>query len=133
MECRKATTDDYIRIVRSIQNKHISFLTPSHVKEDIALDRQYVIEEQGKIIAILSAVYDNDYHYTALKRMCVPNRKNHGKHLATILTKYVSEQIEGKVGCTPWVDNTATRHILESLGFSLEYIFNDVWCFYAKG
>ena len=132
MEIRKATTSDITNIIRAIQNKKIDYITPAHVHEDVALGRQYIMIENGKIIAMLSLVWDNDYSYYAMKRLLIPNRKNNGKGYAQMMLQYVSMQAKGKVGCTPWADNGAMRHMLEKLGFSLEYIFEVKWCFYSK-
>ena len=132
MEIRRAINSDYIKIVRAIQNKGIEYITPAHVKEDISLGRQFVMIDNNKVIAILSLVYDAEYGYFAMKRLCVTNRKNNGKGYAQMMLKVVSGQASGKVGCTPCKDNGAMCHTLEKLGFSLEYIFSEKWCFYSK-
>ena len=134
MEIRKADAFDFARIVRCIQNKHISYITPEHVRWDVIFGRQYIMEnDKGKIVAMLSLVWDDSNNYWAMKRLCVPNKRNQGKGYAQEMLKYVSAQVPGeKVGCTPWVDNGAMRHTLEKLGFQLEYIFSEKWCFYSK-
>lgn len=133
MKIRKANQNDYIHIVRSIQNKKISYITAAHIKEDINNGRQYVMtDDNEKVIAILSIIYDNDYHYYAMKRLCVPNKKNRGKGYAKEMIQFVSNSVNDKVGCTPWIENAAVRHTLEKLGFHLEYIFSEKWCFYSK-
>ena len=132
MEIRKAINADYIKIVRAIQNKGIEYITPAHVKEDISLGRQFVMMDNNKVIAILSLVYDAEYGYFAMKRLCITNKQNRGKGYAQMMLEYISTQVRGKVGCTPWIDNGAMRHTLEKLGFSLEYIFAEKWCFYSK-
>ena len=132
MEIRKATANDYIHIVRSIQNKGIEYITPAHIKADIENDRQFVMVNNEKIVAILSLVYDSNYNYYAMKRLCVMNKKNQGKGFAKAMLQFVSEQTTEKVGCTPWADKGAMRHTLEKLGFTLEYIFEKKWCFYSK-
>ncbi len=132
MEIRGAINADYIKIVRAIQNKGIEYITPAHVKEDISLGRQFVMMDNNKVVAILSLVYDAEYGYFAMKRLCVTNKQNRGKGYAQMMLKHVSAQANGKVGCTPWIDNGAMRHTLEKLGFSLEYVFAEKWCFYSK-
>lgn len=129
---RKATNEDYIHIVRAIQNKHISYITTAHVKQDIYDGKMFVMIVNEKIVAILSLTYDKDYNYYAMKRLCILNKKNCGKGYAREMLAYVSKQTTKKVGCTPWIDNGAMRHILEGIGFKLEYIFNTCWCFYSK-
>lgn len=132
MEIRKAIDSDYIKIVRTIQNKKIDFITPAHVKKDISLGQQFIMVDNNKVIAILSLVYDANYNYFAMRRLCIPNKRNNGKGYAKMMIEYVSSQANGKVGGTPWVDNLVARHLLEKLGFSLEYIFAEKWCFYSK-
>ena len=132
MEIRKATQQDLIRVIRSIQNKHIDYITPAHVREDIRAERLFVMVDNSKVIAILSLVWDAEHNYFAMKRLCVPNKKNNGKGYAQLMLRHVSAQATGKVGCTPWADNAAMRHTLEKLGFQLEYIFEKKWCFYSK-
>ena len=132
MEIRKATQADYIHIVRAIQNKGISYITPSHVRADVTEGRQFVMVNNGKVIAILSLVWDAQYQYYAMKRLCVTNKRNNGKGYAQEMIRFVSACADGKVGCTPWADNGAMRHTLEKLGFQLEYIFEKKWCFYSK-
>lgn len=132
MEIRKATQADLIHIIRAIQNKRIGYITPAHAREDVKSGRQFIMVENGKVVAILSLVYDQEHGYFAMKRLLIPNRKNCGKGYAQEMIRFVSAQAQGKVGCTPWADNHAMRHTLEKLGFSLEYIFSEKWCFYSK-
>lgn len=133
MTIRKSTEKDYISIVRSIQNKKIGYITPNLIKKDIEMGRQYImVDDFGKIIAMLSLVYEPNFNYYSMKRLCVPNKKNGGKGYATMMLDYVSHQTTAKVGCTPWADNKAMRQILTKLGFTLEYIFDGKWCFYSK-
>lgn len=133
MTIRKSTKEDYISIIRSIQNKGLSYITPSLIKRDIELDRQYIMTNDcGKIVAICSLVYDHDYNYYAIKRLCIPNKKNRGKGYAQKMLAFMSKQTSAKVGCTPWSDNKAMIKMLTKLGFTLEYIFNEKWCFYSK-
>ena len=133
MTIRKATTADYIHIVRSIQNKKLDYFNASHVRADIDAGRCYVAEDNGRLTASLSLVYDATYNYHAMKRLSVFNKKNNGKGLAAKMIAYVVSECKGsKIGCTPWTDNTAMRHILEKQGFKCEYIFAEKWCFYSK-
>ena len=129
---RKATAHDYKKIATALYNKKIPYITAAHSKEDIENNRQYVIEEKGKIIAIVSIVYDAQYNYYAIKRLCVLNKKNNGKGYAFQLLSYCATLSFPKIGCTPWSDNQAMRHMLNKLNFKLEYIFNEKWCFYSK-
>ena len=132
MEIRKANQTDYIHITRSIQNKHIAQITPSLIKSDIQHSRLYVMTENNKIVGSVSFVYDDKYNYYAIKRLCIYNKKNHHKGYAFKLLQFVSKIKVNKIGCTPWEDNYAMKHMLEKLGFSLQYIFDEKWCFYLK-
>lgn len=133
MTIRKATKSDYIRIVRATQNKHLDYLTANHIATDIALARCYVVEENDKAIATCSLVYDKQHNYHAIKRLAIFRKENKGRHIAEQFISYLLENggVE-KIGCTPWTDNAPMRHILEKMGFSLEYIFAEKWCFYSK-
>lgn len=117
MEIRKATFSDYVSIVRSIQNKKLAYITTQHIRDDITKNRQYVMTDKGKIVAVASVVYDNRYNYSAIKRLCVPNKKNHGKGFAQEMIKFITSCTSGKVGCTPWTDNFPMRHTLEKWVF----------------
>lgn len=133
MTIRKATTADYIHIVRSIQNKKLDYFNATHVRADIECGRCYVAEEQGKLIASMSLVYDATHNYHAMKRLSVFSKKNNGRGLASMLIAHLVSECKGsKIGCTPWTDNTAMHHILEKQGFKCEYIFAEKWCFYSK-
>ena len=133
MTIRKSTKEDYISIIRSIQNKKLEYITPSLIKQDIALGRQYIMtNDRNQIIAICSLVYEPNYNYYAIKRLCVPNKKNCGKGYAQMMLEFMSKQSSAKIGCTPWSDNKAMIKMLTRLGFTLEYIFNEKWCFYSK-
>ena len=132
MEIRKATRADLKAIINGVRVKGLDYITPAHVREDIAQDRQFVLVDNGKIVAILSLVKDQTFNYFAMKRLLILNKKNCGKGYAQMLLQYVSTQVSGKVGCTPWINNKAMRHTLEKLGFSLEYVFEKKWCFYSK-
>ena len=131
MQIRKGTPSDYIHIVRSIQNKHIEYITPQHIKEDINNERLYLLEENNKIIGSISLVYDSQYKYYAMKRLCIYNKKNCGKGYAYMLLAYLTNT-QNKIGCTPWINNEAMKHMLSKLGYKLQYIFNEKWCFYLK-
>ena len=81
---------------------------------------------------MISLVWDSEYGYYAMKRLCIPNKRNSGKGFAQMMVKYICSSVQGKVGCTPWSSNTPMRHLLEKQGFMLEYIFSEKWCFYSK-
>ena len=129
---RKATAHDYKSIAMALNNKKIPYITAAHAHEDIKNNRQYVLEENGKIIGIISIVYDSQYKYYAMKRLCILNKKNNGKGYAFQLLSYCAALPYTKIGCTPWTDNEPMKHMLTKLNFQLEYIFNDKWCFYSK-
>ena len=63
---RKATAHDYKSIAMALNNKKIPYITAAHAHEDIKNNRQYVLEENGKIIGIISIVYDSQYKYYAI-------------------------------------------------------------------
>ena len=127
----KAVEADYIHIMRAIQNKHIEYITPYHVYRDIYDKKMYKCVDNGKIVAIVSVIWDKTYKYYAIKRLCILQKENRGKGITHLFLEYIKNKYWGKIGCTPWVDNEPMRHILEKEGFILEYIFSEKWCFYS--
>ena len=128
----KAVEADYIHILRAMQNKHIEYISMQQIRTDIYNSYMYKCVDNGKIVAILSVVWDKTYNYYAMKRLCILQKKNRGKGITELFIDFVSKNYFGKIGCTPWVDNSAMRHILEKKGFVLEYVFSEKWCFYSR-
>lgn len=131
MEIRLANKNDISKVSLILKSYDISYITIEHFREDVKFNRQFIMTENENIIAILSLVYDNQYNYYAMKRLLVTNEYK-GKGYARIMLNYVSQKAQGKVGCTPWTNNAAMRHLLETLNFHLEYIFDNKWCYYVK-
>lgn len=130
MEIRLATVND-IEEVRTIDT-NIPYISSLLLVSDIQAKRLYIGIEANKIVSICAAVYEPYYNYTAMKRLYV-NPNCRGKGYAQQMIKHISSQYnKEKIGATPWVTNGAMRHTLEKEGFTLEYIFNEKWCFYSK-
>lgn len=129
---REGTAKDFLEIAEQIKNKNISYITPEHIRKDIENHRQYVLEENGNIIAIAALVAEPLYNYTAIKRLCILSDDSLGKGYADKMIKLLFQKVEGKCGCTPWITNGKMIHILEKNGFILKYIFNEKWCFYLR-
>ena len=133
MRIRVATQSDYRWIMNAVCRKQLPFCTCNHIKDDFTWGRLYCVYEEDKVLATFSLVYDYDYDYLAIKRMCILNKKNEHKGIARFATHEILKYIHNcKVGATPWEDNTAVRHILEAEGFKMEYKFDGHWCFYSK-
>lgn len=132
MIIRKASLKDFDFISSKIKLLSISYITPDHIRNDIEMSRQYVLEENGNIIAIAAIIWDAQYNYYALKRLCVLESNMRGKGYAREMIRFLSTQVRGRFGCTPWTDNIKMRMLLENENFKLEYIFNGHWCFYLK-
>lgn len=134
MELRKAKTpDEMAKIERAVALKKLPYCTPAQVATDrYEYDRLYVVAEGEKILAILSLVEEKEYGYTAVKRLCILNKKNRGKGIARFALREVQKVVKGRIGGTPWVDNAPVRHLFETEGFVLQYVFNEKWCFYMK-
>lgn len=133
MEIRKATMNDYFSICRSLQNKKINYQTPAHAKSDIQNQSMFILVDNGKILAQCSLIEEPDYFYTAIKRLCIYNKKNYGKGIADMFIKYFVSNTQTPLGCTPWEDNAAMRHLLEKNGFIYQYTFLNYYCFYKRG
>lgn len=133
MELRKAQAMDWIRVFNAMSHKEeISFCTPTQVFCDFQAGREYIVVEDGKILATVSLVEEPEYGYTAIKRLCILNKKNQGKGIARFALHEIQKYVQGRIGGTPWIDNYKMCHLFESEGFILQYIFNERWCFYAK-
>lgn len=130
MEIRLATIND-MEEVRTIDT-NIPYISSLLLMSDIQAGRLYIGVEADKIVSTCAAVPEPYYNYTAMKRLYVdPNCR--GKGYAQQMIEHISNQYnEEKIGATPWVTNGAMRHTLEKEGFTLEYIFNEKWCFYSK-
>ena len=132
MELRKANKYDFIKINNAISKKNIPYCRSEQICSDYARERLYAVVEGDKVFATLSVIEEPFYGYTAIKRLCILNKKNQGKGIARFAIREIQKVITGKIGATPWEDNDAMRHILESEGFKLEYKFAGNWCFYSR-
>lgn len=134
MELRKVkTVEEVQKIERAVSRKKLPFCTSAQIASDYySYDRLYIVVEEEKILATVSLVEEPNYGYTAIKRLCILNKKNQGKGIARFALHEIQKEVKGKIGGTPWIDNTPVRHIFENEGFHLEYIFAEKWCFYVK-
>lgn len=134
MELRKArTVEEVQKIERAVALKKLPYCTSAQIASDYyAYDRLYVVTEGEKILATLSLVEESEYGYMAVKRLCILNKKNRGKGIARFALHEIQKKVKGRIGGTPWVDNAPVRHIFETEGFTLQYVFNEKWCFYVK-
>lgn len=133
MELRKPTIEEIGMIERAVARKHLSYCTSAQIAIDFFdHDRLYVVAEGKRVLATLSVVDESEYGYTAVKRLCILNKKNQGKGIARFALHEIQKVVKGRIGGTPWVDNAPVRHLFETEGFVLQYVFNEKWCFYMK-
>lgn len=133
MELRKATRKDIMKVCRAIGYKtNLPYIRVEDAMFDFLHDRIYVVAEGEKVFATVSLVPEPDYGYTAIKRLCILNKKNQGKGIARFALHEIQRMASGRIGATPWEDNCAMRHILEAEGFKMEYKFAGNWCFYSR-
>lgn len=132
MELRKATAKECAKLCGIFNRKNIDYILPENILEDYLKDRLYVVVENEKVLAIASLVPEPEYEYTAIKRLCVCNKKNQGKGIARFALRELAKMIHGNLGATPWDTNTGMCRLLESEGFKLKYKFQLCWCFYEK-
>ena len=133
MELRKATRKDLMKVCRAIGYKtNLPYIRVEDTFSDFLHERMYVVAEGEKVFATVSLVPEPDYGYTAIKRLCILNKKNQGKGIARFALHEIQKVVKGRIGSTPWVDNTPVRHLFETEGFVLQYVFNEKWCFYMK-
>ena len=133
MELRKAEAMDWVRIFNAMCHKDkIPFCTPTQLFCDFQAGREYIVVEGDQILATVSLVEEPEYGYTAIKRLCILNKKNCGKGIARFILREVQKVARGRIGATPWDDNIPMCHLLESEGFEMKYKFAGKWCFYVK-
>lgn len=123
---------DYITVCRMVQNKQLGYITPALLKKDIQANELYLLKIDNKIVCFAARVYCAGFNNYAIKRLCVPNKKNKGKGYAGELLHYLitTRECNMDLVCTPWIDNSAMRHMLEKNGMKLKYVFDKVWCLY---
>jgi len=133
MEIRKANQKDYKRLVISLRNVFVAnpYINKNYLKQDIENNACYIIEENNKIVAIASLVYDTKYGMHYIKRLCVPNKKMRSKGYAKELIAYLKEQ-KKPVAITPWKENVAMRRLVEKLGFEFQYSFQENYMLYLS-
>lgn len=132
MELMLAMGKDVSKVCNAVKKKGIAFIMPDMIIDDHFHRRLFVVKEGQKVLATLSLVPEPEYHYIAIKRLCILNKKNCGKGIARFAIQEAQKKVRGKIGCTPWTGNDKMRHLVETEGFKLEYIFNEHWCFYSK-
>lgn len=133
MRIRLATQTDVYKIRNAVRRKNLLYCTPYQIAEDFTYGRLYCVYEGDKVLGTFSLVYDEQWKYVAIKRLCILNKKNQGKGIARFAIHEILKYLHNcKVGATPWEDNIAVRHILEAEGFKMEYKFMGHWCFYSK-
>ena len=130
MEIRKATEKDLIHVIRGLQNKGIEYNTTIQAKEDLRLGRLIIAVDGKKVIGSCAIVPELNYGYIAIKRLCIYNKKNCGKGIATMLIKYICGLGYERLGATPW-DNPPMIRLLEKQGFEYQYTFGK-YNFYLK-
>ena len=130
MELRKATHKDLMKVIHAIGYKDLPYITKSQENFDYNKKQLYVVADGEKVFACASLVWESQYEYFAVKRLCILNKHNYGKGIARFALRELQKVVKGKIGATPWMDNIAMRKLLESEGFKLEYKFDGVWCYY---
>ena len=131
MTIRFATKEDEIRIIRAIQNKHMDYNQPKHVREDIRAHRLIVAESNGKLLGACALVHEPNFDYHAIKRLCVFAKTSRGKGVATALVEWTCNYFSMlNIGATPWTTNPTMCHIFEKLGFEYQYTFDTYYKFY---
>lgn len=131
MTIRLATKNDYSYISHALASKAIEYNKPSQAKADIAAGRLYVLVDGDKIIAQCALVEETDFNYTAMKRMLVYRKSNHGKGAMHQFIEFFS-QFGCPLGATPWTENERTKYILMAHGFQYQYTFAEKYEFFLK-
>lgn len=132
MELRLATQEDLNKVRDAVDQKKIQYITVELLQSDLNYKRLYVVVNNGIILATVSLVPDMQYGYTAIKRLQVCDKRYTRHGIGRFAVHEITKLAHGRVGATPWEDNVVMRHLLESEGFELKYIFDIKWCFYCK-
>lgn len=132
MRFRCATINDFQRIANVLSMKEISYITITHLFDDIMHKQCFVLEDGYEIKAIGSLVYCPEYSNYAIKRVCVLRPEDCGQGYARKLINFlvINRPCNMPLVCTPWLDNIAMQKILVGLHFQLEYVFDEKWCLY---
>ena len=133
MIVRQAKPNDYKRLISSLRFvfKSNSYINKDYLKQDLQNGTCYVLENNNKIVAIASLVYDNNYKIHYIKRLSVPNKRQRSKGYAKEMIKFLKNAAE-VVAVTPWEENIAMRKILEQLGFQYQYTFQENYMLYTS-
>lgn len=99
---------------------------------DLLNKNLYVLEDSGKLLAMVSVVWQKEYNCYGLKRLLIFNKKNCKKGYARTLLAAVLEDNK-KYSVTPWIDNIAMHKLLSSLGFEYIKTFNEIWTLWERG
>lgn len=132
MEIRFATMKEVKSITASIRNKKIDYNTPSMVKKDIEESRLIIAVEDNKILGQLALVDEPRFSYVAIKRLCVYNKKNKGKGIASALINYACNYTNKPIGASPWTNNLASISLFKKHGFEYQYTYLKNYNFYLK-
>lgn len=132
MELRLATQEDLNKVRDAVEQERIQYITVELLQSDLNYRRLYVVVNNGIILATVSLVPDMQYGYTAIKRLHVCDKRYIRQGIGRFAVHEITKLVHGRVGATPWEDNVAMRHLLESEGFELKYVFDIKWCFYCK-
>ena len=132
MQIRLATQNDYLSICRSLQNKGQYWNTPARVKQDVKLNRLYIAISHDKIVGQVALENKPEFGYIGIVRLCVYNKKDYGKGIATALIQYICDLGLENLGGTPFIENATTCNLFEKFGFKEQYTFENKYKFYLK-
>lgn len=135
IEIRQATMQDLKRLIPAMRFvvKKVNYINYIMLKLDITNSNCFVLEQNNKIIAVCSLVFDNRYQMYYLKRFTITNKINLGKGYGkTMIRGMLKHMPNGAViAATPWVDNMPMKRLLEGLGFELRYQIDDNFVLYT--
>ena len=121
---RIGTHDDYRRLVAMVRYQDNSYINKTLLKEDLTNNALYLIEENGKIKAVCSIVYDYKFKMFYMKRLFVSKqalRKGYGRR---IIQEIMQVPQEGQtIAATPFGTNEKMITLIKSLGFKFQYTF----------
>ena len=134
MNIYKATKQEQKRLLLSLNKVNCSFINKDLLRSDIEKGQCFAIENDNKLIGMISLLYDENYNMYYIKRFIITNKKNQNKGYAkSILSSVLSfVPMNQTVAITPFGSNVKMISLVQKLGFEFQYNFLEHFQLYTK-
>lgn len=134
MKIYKATKQEQKRLLLSLNKVNCSFINKDLLRSDIEKGQCFAIENNNKIIGMITLLYDEKYGMYYIKRFIITNKKNQNKGYAKpILSSILSfVPTNETVAITPFENNSKMINLVQKLGFEFQYSFLEQFQLYTK-